>query len=325
MIADRHGRTADRLRISLTDRCDLRCTYCMPLTGNKFAPRSELLTDEEICRVARFLVDRTGISHIRITGGEPLLRGSIVELVRKLAATGVRDLALTTNAQLLADRAAALKEAGLTRVNISLDTLRAGRFREMARAGDLERTLDGIAAAVEAGLDPVKVNAVLMRGVNDDELFDLVRFGMEKGVEVRFLELMAIGESAPGHEKRFIPSEETRDRLRGKYTLAAHDYVPGETSRRYSLSNGDGTIHPVGFVSPVSESFCSSCRRLRLSPTGMLRGCLMNSDGPQVRSILRDGDADWEEQLERVVFEAFRQKPWLSEMTTAINMNRLGG
>lgn len=325
MIVDKHGRVADRLRISLTDRCDLRCTYCMPLTGSKFASADELLTDEEICRVARFLVARTGITHIRLTGGEPLLRPGITDLVRELASTGIRDLAVTTNAQLLASKAAELKSAGITRVNISLDTLRPDRFKLMARAGDLQRTLDGIDAAIEEDLQPVKINTVLMRGENDDELLDIVHYCIGKGIEVRFLELMAIGESAATHDEKCIYTAETVERLEKKYKMIPHEFVPGETSRRYSLSNGDGTIHSIGFISPVSESFCNSCRRLRLSPTGMLRGCLMNSDGPRLRSILRNGSDHWEEELGRIVFEAFQQKPWMSEMTTDVNMNRLGG
>ncbi len=325
MIVDKHGRVADRLRISLTDRCDLRCTYCMPLTGNHFAPDDKLLTNDEICRVARFLVERCGVSHIRLTGGEPLLRAGLVDLVAELASTAVQDLALTTNAQLLAGKATALRAAGLSRVNVSLDTLREDRFREMARAGELRRTLDGIEAALEAGLEPIKVNTVMMRGRNDDELVDIIRYCVDRGIEVRFLELMAIGESAACHEEMYISTEETLERFRKQFKLVPHDFVSGETSRRYSLSNGNGTIHPIGFISPVSGSFCDSCRRLRLSPTGMLRGCLMNCDGPNLRAILREGAENWEEQLEEIVFEAFKQKPWMSEMTTAVNMNRLGG
>ncbi len=325
MIVDQHGRVAERLRISLTDRCDLRCSYCMPLTGTKFAPREELLTDEEICRVARFLVERVGLRHIRLTGGEPLLRPGIVDLVGELASTGINDLAMTTNAQLLAGKAAELKGAGLSRVNVSLDTLRADRFQAMARAGDLQRTLDGIDAAIEAGLQPIKINTVLMRGENDDELFDIIHYCTGRGIEVRFLELMAIGQSASAHKERCVQTAETIERLEEKYTLTPHHFVPGETSRSYSLSNGDGTIHPIGFISPVSHSFCNSCRRLRLSPTGMLRGCLMNGDGPNLRSILRSGTDGWEDELERVTLHAFQQKPYLSEMTTDVNMNSLGG
>ncbi len=325
MIADRHGRVADSLRISLTDRCDLRCSYCMPLTGNTFAPSEEVLTDDEIVAVASFLVRRTGVRRIRLTGGEPLLRAGLVELVGRLAATGVEDLAMTTNAQLLAGRAPALREAGLTRVNISLDTLKPDRFRELARTGELQRTLDGIDAALEAELTPVKINTVLIRGVNDDEIVDLVRYCAGRKIELRFLELMAIGESAADHDARYMSTTEAIDRLSERFRLVPHDFVAGETSRRYTLSNGDGTKHTIGLISPVSDSFCSSCRRLRLGATGMLRGCLMNCDGPDLRSILRSGDPEWETRLEAKVSEAFHQKPWLSEMTTAVTMHRLGG
>lgn len=324
MLVDKHGRLADRLRIGLTDRCDLRCTYCMPLHGNVFAPKSELLTNEEIVRVSRFLVKRTGLTRIRLTGGEPLLHPGLEDLVRDLATLDIEDLAMTTNAQLLADHAEGLARAGLRRVNVSLDTLDSARFDSMARVGKLSRTLEGIDAAIEAGLGPVKLNCVVMRGDNDDEVADLVRYALDRDVELRFLELMSIGEAAAFHGEKFVSSEDTRARLAREFTIEERPFEPGETAHVFGIRNGT-RAGSVGFISPVSKPFCTSCRRLRLSGTGVLRGCLMNGAGPDVRAILRSGDADWEEQLARTALTAINQKPWLSTMETQVAMHRLGG
>ncbi len=324
-LTDVHGRIADRLRISLTDRCDLRCSYCMPFTGNHFHPNSELLTNKEVVQVARFLVEKTGVSRIRLTGGEPLLRPGLVDLVGELAALKIDDLALTTNAQLLAPQADALAEAGLNRVNISLDTLDPDQFKRYMRVGELQKTLDGIDAAIEAGLTPIKLNAVLMKGMNDTELRDLVRYSLKKGVEIRFLELMAIGEAAADHDNTYITTVDAIAILEEEFSVTPMDFVPGETARQYGIQNGSGPGGTIGFIAPVSNPFCSSCRRLRLSATGKLRGCLMNSSGPDLREVLRSGDPKWEDLLLARVVEAIGQKPWLSTMATGVNMHRLGG
>ncbi|MFH1276873.1 MAG: GTP 3',8-cyclase MoaA [Candidatus Eisenbacteria bacterium] len=324
-MKDGYGRVIDRLRVSVTDRCDLRCVYCMPARGARFSPSADLLSFDEIESVVRFLVEKAGLRRVRITGGEPLVRPGLVGLVGRLAGLGLEDLAMTTNAQLLAPVAEDLRKAGLARVNVSLDSLDGERFRRLGRAGEVARTIEGIDAAIRAGLRPVKLNMVLLRGWNDDEIVDVVRFAAERKVEVRFLELMAIGESSPWHEKRFLPMDEAVKRLREVWRLDETPLSPGSTSVTYDVSNGNGFRGAVGFIAPVTRPFCSHCRRLRLSADGLLRGCLMNPGGVDLMPVLRGEGTEREEGLRRALHRAIAEKPWVSDMETGVGMHALGG
>ncbi len=327
-MKDIHGRTIDRLRVSVTDRCDLRCVYCMPPEGIDLVRHDQVLSYDEIVDVVRFLIERGGLTRVRITGGEPLVRPALPVLVEKLSRLGLEDLALTTNAQLLAPKAKELKEAGLHRVNISLDTLREDRFRTLSRTGRLERTIAGIEAALAAGLRPVKLNTVLMKGFNDDEIVDLARFSMKRGIEHRFLELMEIGEARTSHGWRFLSMNDALERIEREFRLEELPRPPGSAALSFGLSNGDGPAGRVGFIAPVTRPFCDQCRRLRLSATGLLRGCLMNRGGVDLRPILRGGE-ETEEDREEHLFDALRKtvsmKPWTSDRNTGVGMHLLGG
>jgi cyclic pyranopterin phosphate synthase len=281
------------LRVSVTDRCSLRCVYCAPGSVVVKAAEKEMLSFEAITSFVRLLKARFGLAEMRLTGGEPLLRPRIHELVAMLTAEGVTDLALTTSGQQLAVPAGALKRAGLKRVNISLDSLDPKTFTELTGGGDLDRTLAGIEAALSAGLHPVKLNVVVLRGWNDKGAADLVRFGAARGCPVRFLELMPIGVAETAFEDRFVPSAELLERLRRDFVLTPLPVDPRSTSRNYSARDSSGRVATVGFISPVSEPFCFACPRLRLTASGMLLGCLARPDGISLASLLRNG-AEWD-------------------------------
>ena len=275
------------LRVSVTDRCSLRCTYCVPARRVSVAPREDVLSDEEIVRVVLALDAHFGLEQVRITGGEPLLRPDLDRLVAGLAEAGAPDLALTTNGQKLSGLAERLRRAGLKRVNVSLDSLEPRTFAAITRGGLLERTLSGIAAAQAAGLNPLKLNMVVMRGENDHEVANLMRFALDHGCQMRFLELMPIGEAAAGFEELFVPTSEVRERLREEFELEALPVDPAGTSRNVSIRDGSGRSAIAGFISPYSEPFCSGCRRLRLTSTGVLIGCLARAEGIPLAPLLR--------------------------------------
>lgn len=297
-LIDGFGRVHRDLRISVTDRCNFRCTYCMPEEGMQWQERGNLLTFEEIERVARIMVERYGVDGIRLTGGEPLVRARLPLLVEKLAALGV-DLAMTTNGVSLPLVAAELRSAGLRRVNISLDSLRRDRFLELTRRDDLERVLAGIDAALAAGFDPVKVNCVVMKGVNDDEVLDFAEFGRDKGVVVRFIEFMPLDADEIWNNSLVLTQAEILETLR-----SAHELVPVERTSapatRWRYVDGEGEI---GVVATVSESFCDTCDRVRLTADGQFRSCLFSVEETDVRALLRDGSDDDEiaAVLERTV------------------------
>lgn len=313
------------LRVSVTDRCDLRCAYCMPPEGIRRVPREEILSYEEIALFVRLLAARYPVSQVRVTGGEPLVRPQIENLVRLLAEAMVPDLALTTNGQQLRQKAAALKQAGLHRVNISLDSLRAETFHRLTRGGDLKKTLDGIHAALEAGLHPVKLNMVVLRGVNDDETAGLVRFALENGCQIRFLELMPIGESAADFAQLFVPSAETKRRIEEKFALEALPFEEESTSRNYVVKDSGGNTAIVGFISPYSEPFCIGCRRLRLTATGMLIGCLARPQGIPLAALLRNGLAGNLEELDLAIRSAMELKRRDHKFEQARQMVQIGG
>lgn len=275
------------LRVSVTDRCSLRCTYCMPAEGVAMAPRQQVLSYEEILRFVAELAARHPLGHVRLTGGEPLVRPEVDRLLAMLAGAGVPDLALTTNGQQLAGLAERLKAAGLGRINVSLDTLNPETFSAITRGGVLQKTLDGIAAARRVGLRPVKLNMVVMRGRNDHEVADLVRFAMDHECQMRFLELMPIGVAAAGFQDHFVSAADVRERLSRQFTLSALPVDPHGTSRDVVATDGRGGSTIVGFISPYSEPFCAGCRRLRLTATGVLIGCLARAEGVPLAPLLR--------------------------------------
>jgi GTP 3',8-cyclase len=287
-LVDPHGRTVRDLRISVTDRCNFRCRYCMPADGMEWLDRSDLLTYEEIERVARVCVERFGFDGIRITGGEPTVRAHLPVLVEKLARLGT-DLSLTTNGATLALLAADLRAAGLRRINISLDSLRPETFLAVTRRDALHQVLGGIDAAVDAGLSPVKVNCVLVRGVNDDEIVDFARFGRERGVTIRFIEFMPLDADdgwAPG---TVVPAAEVVAAIDAVYPLEPVEVRGSAPAERFRYRDGRGEI---GVIASVTQSFCGACDRVRLTAEGMFRNCLFAVRETDLRAVLRGGGSD---------------------------------
>ena len=297
-LMDGFGRVHRDLRISVTDRCNFRCRYCMPAEGLEWLPRDGLLSFEEISRVASLVVERFGIRSIRLTGGEPTVRAKLPDLVRLLSPLPV-DLALTTNGATLRLLAAELAEAGLGRINVSLDSLRRDRFEELTLRDGLARVLDGIEAALAAGLSPVKVNVVVMRGVNDDELVDFARFGRELGVTVRFIEFMPLDAEEAWSEAAVVSQEEILATISAVYPLEprARSNAPA-TQFRYMDGGGE-----IGVVASVTQSFCDSCDRIRLTADGQFRNCLFATEEFDLRGLLRSGASDDEvaDLVERAV------------------------
>ena len=289
-LVDQHGRTVRDLRISVTDRCNLRCTYCMPEEGMRWLPRDELLSFEELERVARVCVERFGFTGLRLTGGEPTLRSHLPVLVDKLArlGDGSHDLALTTNGTTLPLLVADLAAAGLRRVNVSLDSLRRERFLALTRRDRLDQVLEGIDAAVAAGLAPVKVNVVLVRGVNDDEILDLARYGRDRGATMRFIEWMPLDGGHTWGADRVVPSAEVLETIGRRWPLEplSRGSAPA-AGWRYADGAGE-----VGVVGSVTDPFCSTCDRIRLTAEGMLRACLFAHGEADLRAVLRAGGDD---------------------------------
>jgi cyclic pyranopterin phosphate synthase len=298
---DSFGRSIDYLRISVTDRCNLRCIYCMPSEGVPHISHSEILSYEEIRAVVQAAA-HLGVRKIRLTGGEPLVRADFPELVKMLSQIeGIEELSLTTNGALLKDYAQALKQAGLSRVNVSLDTLRRSRFQHVTRLGELKDVLTGIEAAKEAGLLPIKINTVVMRGINDDEILDFARMTYKDGWHVRFIELMPFkGVAQP------VPSVELQQHISSVGRLEPRMPITGNgPAVYYRLAGAKGTI---GFISPLTEiSFCSRCNRMRFTPDGKLRPCLLGDNEIDLKTPLRDNASM--EELERLILKAVASKP----------------
>lgn len=301
-LIDTFGRRHRDLRISITDRCNFRCTYCMPEEGMQWLHRNDILSFEEIERLARLLVERHGIESIRLTGGEPTVRAHLPVLVEKLAALPV-DLALTTNGATLRLVAHDLAAAGLKRINISLDTFDRDRFIAITRRDELDKVLDGIDAALEAGLAPVKINAVMMRGVNDDELLDFARFGREKGVVVRFIEFMPLDADHAWEPEKVLSGAEILAAINAIHPLEEQPREPSATAKVYNFADGKGKI---GLINPVSEPFCSDCNRIRLTAEGKLRTCLFSLHETDLREPLRSGASD--DELIQIVRDAVWRK-----------------
>lgn len=323
---DSFGRRINYLRISLTDRCNFRCVYCMPEHGAHFAPREELLHDDELLRVVHAAA-RIGFEKIRLTGGEPTIRRNLVELVEGIAQTpGIREVSMTTNALRLAQQADALKAAGLSRVNISIDSLNADKFRMMTRGGDLGRVWAGIEAAERVGFTPMKLNAVVVRGLNDDEICDLARLTVDRPWQFRFIEMMPLAGVGEMADSSVVASAEIITRLEAEFgPLEFIGWFGSDPARTYRIQGGRGTL---GFISSVTEPFCATCNRMRLTADGKLHLCLLRDNELDLRAALRSGASD--EDLEALIREAVFLKPWGHGLPDGIKptlrgMSELGG
>lgn len=317
-LRDRFGRTIEYVRISVTDRCNLRCLYCLPAAGGCWwKPAEQILHYEEIVAITRALA-QLGVRKLRVTGGEPLVRRDLVELIRALVQIpGIDEVALSTNGTRLAQHAAALKAAGLSRVNISLDTLDASIFARVTRADGLDTVLQGIEAALRAGLSPVKINCVLLRGINDQEIDRFARLAMAQPLHVRFIELMPLGNPEFFQPERFFSVDDAKARCE---TLG--ELIPVETlvgngpATVYRYRHGTGTL---GFIGALSHGFCHRCNRLRLTSDGWLRPCLDSRTGVNLRDPLRAGASA--AQLQELIRQAVEMKPEAHRMTLAMRQD----
>ncbi len=292
MLRDIYNRPLKDLRISVTDRCNFRCTYCMPFDDYEWADKKEILTFEEIARLANLFV-QLGVDKIRLTGGEPLLRRDLETLISKLSSlSGLKDLCLTTNGSLLAEKVSALQFAGLKRVNVSLDTLNPEKFARIRRRGDLAKVLEGLFAAKRCGLHPIKINAVIERGVNDDDIIDLVEFSRKNGFALRFIEYMDVGNSNNWTSEKLVSKKEILAIINARYPLREVGRDKGSApSVDYEFIDGSGEL---GVIASVSEPFCSSCSRARLTADGKLVTCLFSATGHDLKALLRNGATDEE-------------------------------
>ncbi len=304
MLRDAYTRPIKDLRISVTDRCNFRCTYCMPLEEYVWIDRSEILSFEEITRLARLFVG-LGVEKIRITGGEPLVRKDLHMLVGMLSSIeGLRDLCLTTNASLLGDQIDDLAGAGLKRINVSLDTLVPEKFKLITKRGDLDKVLEGLFAAKKLGLHPIKINAVIERWVNDDDILPLVEFAREHGFSMRFIEYMDVGNANNWISEKMVSKKEIIETIHARYPLREvgreHGTAP---SVDYEFTDGIGDI---GVIASVTEPFCSSCTRARLTADGKLVTCLFSDVGHDLKTLMRGGATD--EQLLELISSVWRQR-----------------
>lgn len=311
-LTDPFGRTINYVRLSVTDRCDLRCFYCLPERFKGFAVPDNWLTFEEISRVIAAF-GRLGVNRVRITGGEPLVRKNLPVLAARLAALPhIDDLSLSTNATQLARHAAPLKQAGIQRLNISLDSLRPDRFHQITR-GDLNKVMDGLMAAKKVGFDPIKINMVVMKGINDDEVEEMALFCHEHGFTLRFIETMPVGDTGRDASQHYLPLENVRSRLTEKFTLIPEVNGHGAgPARYYRHQNSNASI---GFITPMSQHFCETCNRVRLSAEGTLYMCLGQDHQLNLREPLRSGINDSE--LEDLIIRAIALKPERHEFSSA--------
>ena len=334
-LVDGFGRVVRDLRISVTDRCNFRCTYCMPAEGMTWLDRAEVLTYEEIERIARICVERFGVDSLRLTGGEPTVRAHLPQLISRLA--GLRladgrkpDLALTTNGATLRNIAAELRDAGLDRVNVSLDSLKRDRFLAMTRRDELDNVLAGIREAQTVGFDPVKVNAVVERGANDDEILDMARYGRDNNVEVRFIEFMPLDATNEWERAKVVTQDEIVSVVSAEFPLEPVPARGAAPADRWRYLDGKGT---VGVIPSVSHPFCGDCDRVRLTSDGQFRTCLFATDETDLKSILRSGRADTEidDAVADVITRAVGAK-WAGHQIGQVNfirpartMSQIGG
>lgn len=326
-MKDQFDREINYLRLSVVDRCNLRCLYCMPAHGAGFEPWQDLLSYEEIARVVRIFAD-LGIRKIRLTGGEPLVRRDLPQLVSMIRQIPeIKELALSTNGVFLKGMAAELKKAGVDRVNISLDTLHRQKFQEIARMDKLYDVLEGIDEAMKEGIQPVKLNTVLLRGVNDGEILDLVRFAVSKKISIRFIELMPTDKSVQADpQKHFFSTQEAKAEVEKEFKLIPLDAYFSSPAQNFQIS---GTDSHVGFISPISNFFCARCNRLRIKANGMLKTCLHGKEDMDLKTLLRSGipDEDLKAMVRGVVYIRPEQHT-LNDSSVAHNdfqMSHIGG
>lgn len=310
-MLDTHGRQLDHLRISVTDRCNMRCSYCMPDGDYGAQPRANLLTFEEIERVVGKLVHEFGVKHLRLTGGEPLVRRDLPKLIAKLRALPVADIAMTTNAVLLKGKAQALRDAGLDRLNISLDTLQQERLNRISPGTRLKDILNGVDAALAVGFCGLKFNAVLMRGTNDDEILPLIRYALDRGGVMRFIEAMPIGVLAGRHKELLVPAAEIRSVVSKAYDLTEAPRPVGSPAAYYRVTAGTAAAAvsgEFGIIASETEPFCMTCRRLRLTADGTFIACLFREQGADLRQWVRrdyesrqDADTAFAQLIEKAV------------------------
>jgi GTP 3',8-cyclase len=325
MLRDSFGRRHNYLRISVTDRCNFRCVYCMPAHGLVWREREEILTFEEIERLARIFA-RRGVDKIRLTGGEPTARKGLEGLIERLARIeGVRSLLMTTNGSTLARRAQIYRDAGITGLNVSLDTLREDRFREITRRAGLGQVRDGIEAALAAGFDTVKVNVVVMKGVNDDELLDFVELARERPLNVRFIEFMPFRDNGWGRGG-LVPYREMRARIEERHRMEPIQTGPSAVGKDWRV---EGFVGTLGFVTSMTESFCGGCNRIRLTADGQIKNCLFSAEEQNLRDLMRAGadDAQIERRIEEALARKWKEHPPMDELLKLGNrsMIEIGG
>ena len=330
-LVDSFGRVVRDLRISVTDRCNFRCTYCMPAEGMTWLDRSEVLTYEEIERVARICVEKFGVDSLRLTGGEPTVRAHLPQLIAKLAALRLPDgtkpdIALTTNGATLRNIALELRNAGLDRINVSMDSLKPERFFAMTRRDELHNVLAGIAEAQIAGFSPMKVNVVVERGANDDEILDLVRYGRDNNVEVRFIEFMPLDATNEWERNKVVSQDEIVAAIAAEFPLELMPARGAAPADRWRFLDGKGT---VGVIPSVTHPFCGDCDRVRLTSDGQFRTCLFATDESDIRTLLRNGGTD--EEIAELIQVAVGAK-WAGHQINQVNfirpnrsMSQIGG
>ena len=335
-LIDNFGREISYLRVSITDRCNYRCIYCQSEKEFEFIPHQEILRFEEIVEIVQEAVN-LGITKVRITGGEPLVRKGIVDFIKKLREIKkLEDISLTTNGFFLPEYAEKLKDAGLNRVNISLDSLQEEKYKKITRGGSLEKALKGIDSALRAGLLPIKINTVLIRGINDDEVEDFVRLALERPLNIRFIEFMPSGEELKDNYKdKFISVQEIKENLAEKYSFRPIDINSGNgPAKYYQIKGGQGTI---GFISALSQHFCKTCNRIRLTSEGKLRPCLFSNKEIDIKKAIRQLARDKNERFLRKKIirdklkEAVKLKPEghklniKNQENLSFHMSRIGG
>lgn len=323
-LLDGCGRRIDHLRLSLTDHCNLACRYC---AAGQWEHMSHRLDPAFAVALVRWLSNQHGVRHVRLTGGEPLLHPNLLDVVAGLSSLRTLDeITLTTNAQTLAHKAHALREAGLTRVNISLDTLQAERFARLTRGGQLDRTLRGIEVALEANLKPVRLNVVVQRGINEDELCDIAEWGLARECTVRFLELMPIGPLVGGVEESLVPAAEILERLSCGFMLEAIPVPPGQPANDYAASarSSSGPTGVIGVIASTTRPFCASCRRLRITSRGEILSCLFDTGGSSLAATW-DGSSLDEAAADRILQAAVIAKPAMGRRTQTTPMIGIGG
>jgi len=330
-LVDSFGRVVRDLRISVTDRCNFRCTYCMPAEGMTWLDRAEVLTYEEIERVARICVEKFGVDSLRLTGGEPTVRAHLPQLISKLAALRLPDgtkpdIALTTNGATLRNIAVELRDAGLDRINVSMDSLKPERFFAMTRRDELHNVLAGIAEAQAAGFSPMKVNAVVERGANDDEILDLVRYGRDNNVEVRFIEFMPLDATNEWERNKVVSQDEIVATIAAEFPLELMPARGAAPADRWRFLDGKGT---VGAIPSVTHPFCGDCDRVRLTSDGQFRTCLFATDESDIRALLRNGGTD--DEIAELIQVAVGAK-WAGHQINQVNfirpnrsMSQIGG